>query len=153
MTSDGSERTRRLSRRRLLRWGAATATVAAAGCLGDEENGDDGNGDGNQTNDGGEENGDNNGENNNGENGESEGEYVEFDTEIETVVQLRGSVVGTGSIDTEEIHEWAVDEQRPGLPLSESGEVGSHSIYEVATDDSTAALAVDESDLVFSGNR
>lgn len=156
MTADERGPDRRLSRRRLLRLGTAGAAVAVAGCLGDDDEDDPANGDGNgTTNPDDEEDPDDNpdDEDDNDDNTDEETEYVEFNTELETMVQLRGAVVATGSIDTQELHEWAVDDERPGLPLAESGEVGGHTIYEADVEDGSATLGINENNIVFGGNR
>jgi hypothetical protein len=166
MSADEPESDGRLSRRRLLRWGSAATAVAVAGCLGEDS--DDGNGpggdggnqtDGNQTSDDtdnsdddtDDENNSDDEDNSDDENGESE--YTSFDTELETIVQLRGVVTGTGSIVTDEIHEWAVDEDRAGLGMTESGEFSGHTLYEVADEEVNLTMAVNENNLVLGGDR
>lgn len=154
MNAEGSPSSRRLSRRRLLRWGSAAALVAAAGCQGSDDPRGDNETDSSDQNSTDDEDNDNDDENNDNDNNDSENEYVEFDTELSSIVQLRGTVVARGDIDTAEIRGWATDASREGLVLEQTNEVGDHGIYEVVSDEDVAAtVAVSEESLVIGGSR
>jgi hypothetical protein len=157
MDSDEPGSGSQLSRRRLLQWGSAATAVTVAGCLGGDSDGDDD--PANQTDDNSSDNNGNNNDDDSDDNDDDndgnsdDSEYTSFDTELEMIAQLQGVTVGTGSVDTEEIHQWAVDEDREGIALEESGDTLGHTLYEVTKEDVNLTLGVSEQNLVIGANR
>lgn len=92
MNSEGSssaDADRWLSRRRLLQLGTTAAVLGLAGCQEDSGEGSD-----------------------DDDNDDEENPYEEFNSTVETVMQLPSVVAAVGSMDTEEIGQWALDSER-----------------------------------------
>jgi len=120
-----------LSRRRLLQLGTTAAVLGLAGCQEDSGEGSD------------------------DDNDDEGNPYKEFNSTVETVMQLPGVVAAVGSMDIEEIGQWALDGERQGAVMSEGDDIGAYSLYEVADDAQTGveSVAVSEDHLLLSFNR